>query len=315
MTANSEPSLAKNIPPALRCLVCDQPLAREKAMQSMCCEGCGQKYRWVGGGYWDFLPTEREAYFAGFLKDYETIRSLEGRDDFAPDQVHCLPFAGYAPERADEWRIRAKSYQALISALELDSPPERRILDLGCGNGWLSARLSGLGHSVCAVDIHVAEGDGLGSIGNLGSHITPIRAEFDRLPLRPNSIDIVIFNGSIHYTENLEISLRQAFGVLAGDGTVIIMDSPLYSSDSAGDAMVKDLRDTFRRSYGISMSTRSHIHYLTWQRIEEIGRSLGLQWRIIRPWYGLGWAMRPIFAKLRRSRQPAEFALCLAKKI
>jgi hypothetical protein len=35
------------------------------------------------------------------------------------------------------------------------------------------------------------------------------------------------------------------------------------------------------------------VGYLTWAMLRDLGRDLDLRWRIIRPWYGWRWALRP----------------------
>ena len=58
------------------------------------------------------------------------------------------------------------------------------MLDVGAGNGWLSSRLSELGHDAVAVDLDDDSGDGLGA--GAGRKPFPlVQADFDAMPFAP----------------------------------------------------------------------------------------------------------------------------------
>ena len=42
-------------------------------------------------------------------------------------------------------------------------------------------------------------------------------------------------------------------------------------------------------------------NYLTYDRLEVLGKRLGLRWRTVEPWYGLRWAIRPWIARSTRA--------------
>ena len=54
--------------------------------------------------------------------------------------------------------------------------------------------------------------------------------------------------------------------------------------------------------------------FLTYDDLAELTHSLGVEWEIIRPWYGIRWALRPALARLRRTREPATFAILIARR-
>jgi hypothetical protein len=43
--------------------------------------------------------------------------------------------------------------------------------------------------------------------------------------------------------------------------------------------------------------------------MRDLGKSTGVPWRHIRPFYGMRWMLRPLIAFLRRRREPARFGL------
>jgi len=74
---------------------------------------------------------------------YLRVREKEGR--LYSDQIVArLPDIPADHPLADEWRARAESANRLAHYIaRLPQPP--RILELGCGNGWLSHKLASIG--------------------------------------------------------------------------------------------------------------------------------------------------------------------------
>src|SRR3954471_3909912 len=71
-------------------------------------------------GIWRFLPSDRAAVFAPFLRDYTAIRDAEGYgyDDLA--RLQRLPDVDPADPMAWQWRMRAISFASLLSVLPLE---------------------------------------------------------------------------------------------------------------------------------------------------------------------------------------------------
>jgi hypothetical protein len=87
------------------------------------------------------------------------------------------------------------------------------------------------------------------------------------------------------------------------------MDSPVYRRSSSGEKMVEERKTDFMKRYGFASDSLQSENFLTYTRMRELGKSLGVRWRRIRPFYGLRWALRPLMAFLRRRREPAQFGL------
>jgi ubiquinone/menaquinone biosynthesis C-methylase UbiE len=273
---------------------------------------------WKVDGIWRFLLPEGEAHYSRFIKDYESIRQAEGRGSNSSDYYRALPFRDRSGQFATDWAIRARSYRVLVNNVltRLQNPLERglKILDLGAGNGWLSNRLAAQRDRVIAVDLSVNEQDGLGAWKQYEHTFTPVQAEFNHLPVMDRFADAVIFNASFHYSENYTETLREALRVLASRGLIVIMDSPVYRRGEAGEKMVKEREAQFKTKYGFASDNLQSENYLTYKRLDDLGRELHIAWKRITPFYGFRWIFRPLVATLLRRREPAKFHLIVGRK-
>lgn len=280
-----------------------------EAPDQLRCEKDALDFRQVDG-VWRFLLPERESHYARFITDYERVRRFEGRFSAEASYYRALPFEDLSGRFSADWKIRAASFRALINVL----PANLTVLDLGAGNGWLSNRLALAGHTVCAVDLLVNVEDGMGAWKYYESTFTPVQAEFVALPIPASSVDVVVFNASLHYSESYEESLRESLRVLRPDGMLVIMDSPVYHDVESGQKMLLERKQQFLSRYGFASDAIQSEGFLTYDRMQALGQSLGIRWRHIVPFYGLRWRLKPLVARLRGGREPAQFGLWLGKR-
>ena len=172
----------------------------------------------------------------------------------------------------------ARSFETAVSRGGLRESVRRRVLDVGAGNGWLSSRLSELGHETVAVDLDDDAGDGLGA----AAPRTPfplVQADFDAMPFAPGQFDLVLMNASLHYSPDPERTVEAAARLLRPGGTLMVMDSPLFEDPADGEAMVAQQLEALSSSYSIEQPIRPGVGFLTFgglQRIaSRIGRSAG----------------------------------------
>lgn len=269
-------------------------------------------------GIWRFLPPDRAAHFERFVAEYEAIRDAEGRGLADPAFYRALPYRDLSGRFAADWHIRARSFDALVAHVVAPLERERGrllcVLDLGAGNGWLSGRLAARGHQVAAVDLLDNPADGLGAHVHHESRFLPIQAELDHLPFASGQADLVVYNGALHYSTGYDVTLAEALRVLVPDGVLAVVDSPIYRDASSGRQMLRERAAGFERAYGFASDALPSEGFLTWARLDDLGRDLGVEWTIFRPWYGWRWALRPWKARLRRRREPAAFAVLAARR-
>ncbi|MEN9645831.1 MAG: hypothetical protein RL238_2500 [Actinomycetota bacterium] len=257
-----------------------------------------------------FLAPDRAAYFDGFLRDYTTIRLAEGRALADPAHYRALPEVPVSNPLHGQWRMRGISWRAVQRHVLRDRG--LRVLDVGAGVGWLSNRLVEAGHEAVAIDLSVDDHDGLGAARHYTVAFPRRQAEMDALPAADGSFDLVVFNASIHYADDLERTLREAVRVLAPRGRIVVMDSPIYDREADGEAMVRERADDFAERFGTRSDSVASIGFLTPERLRVAGAAVGLRWTTHRVWYGWRWAWRPWRNRLRGRRAPSRFAVLVA---
>jgi len=287
-------------------------------LQSLECPFCGLAMR-ERRGIVHALPPDRASYFARFVSDYERVREAEGRGSTSDEFYLNLPFEDISGANQEHWKIRSRSFEHLVSRVLADGSGDgRMVLDLGAGNGWLSYRLTLAGFQPVAVDLLTNDFDGLGAAMHFEKLIPGLfprfQAELACLPFQDDTFDAAIFNASFHYAEDFGRSLGEALRCVKPGGVVVIADTPWYSKDESGRAMLAERREQFLRRYGTASDSIKSLEYLTDHRLQALSEQFSIEWQVFYPRYGWKWALRPALAKLRGRREPSKFRIYVTKK-
>jgi SAM-dependent methyltransferase len=267
------------------------------------------------------LRPGREQHFLQFIKQYETVRTREGRGSTSPNFYTALPFRDLTGNNTWEWKIRCRTFlyavKHIFSPIEAIHPQGLDVLDIGAGNCWLSYQLARQGHRPVAVDLLDNDTDGLGAARHYSAHLTHrflrVQAEMDHLPFTAAQFDIVLFNASFHYSVDYEQTVAEALRCLRRPGHLIISDSPFYRSEFSGEKMIQEKHSAFEKRHGFRSDNIPSLEYLTRPRLDRLTDRFGLQWKTLRPWYGINWALRPVKAFVLRKREPSNFYLFWAQ--
>ena len=174
------------------------------------CDHCRRRFDYRDGVF-RFLTPDRLAAAEPLVRQYRAVRAREGYLGRTAEYYRMLPCVPPDDPHAAEWRIRAESFQQLQRfVLPPGGSAAVRVLDLGAGNGWLSHRLSSLGHHVVALDRLDDGEDGLGACRHYPTPFLRVQADFDALPFVPNQFDLVVFIGSLHYAPDVPATLARA---------------------------------------------------------------------------------------------------------
>ncbi len=95
----------------------------------------------------------------------------------------------------------------------LSPQPGERILDLGCGDGKLTARIAGLGAEVTGVDSSLAMAEAARAIGISADH-----APAEQLPYPGHAFDAVFSNAALHWVRGQDAMISEVRRVLRPGG-------------------------------------------------------------------------------------------------
>ncbi len=162
-----------------------------------------------------------------FENTYINTRSHEGRV-YEDDVVTQLPDVPTSHPLEKEWQVRKASTLRLLE--HISHLPAPLILDIGCGNGWLTNQISCLA-TVVGLDVNLHElhqasrlfEDPIFASGNI--------VNLDWSP--PFQFDLILFASSIQYFADLKSLLDKLWHLLSADGEVHIIDSPIYPDAEA----------------------------------------------------------------------------------
>ncbi len=247
------------------------------------------------------------------------MRRTEGWGSVDPAYYDALPYRDLSGRHAQIWRIRAHSYDVFLN--QVLQPLERdtdglRVLDLGAGNAWLSARLVRRGHQSIALDVLDDPLDGLGAVRHYPARHrpAPVLANFDHLPLPAAVIDLAVFNASLHYSTDYVRTLRELLRVLRQGGTLVILDSPMYSDPTSGQRMVQEREARFLQMYGFASNALACEHFLTPVRLAELSTALSMHWRVRNPRLDPLTRARRTLNGIRARREPARFPVIVGTR-
>ena len=193
-----------------------------------------------------------------FQTVYMRVRRSEGRI-LPDDEVAVLPHVARGHPHKDEWTVRKHSTGCLLAYLASQHRPIR-LLDLGCGNGWLSHQLSTIEQSqVDAVDINQVE---LSQAATVFGHKENLRFVFGDILegiLLHETYDYIVLASAIQYFESLAHLLERLFDPLKSDGEIHILDSPLYAVSEVLRA--RERTDAYYQSIGIPEMAGFYHHH------------------------------------------------------
>ncbi len=307
----------------VKCPACSRDMNALDAMDpltTVICSGCRFTLS-NREGIWRALAPDREEAFRQFVHEYQQVRSIEGRGSSNPDFYFGLPYEDITGRHRWQWKIRGRSFRfferVVLPKIDHSQGHGLDVLDVGAGNCWMSYRLALKAHRPVSVDLNDDVEDGLGAaryyLVRLRNPFARFQAEMDRLPFQDRQFDLAIFNASFHYSQDYCCTVGEVMRCLRRPGHLVIMDSPFYQCTDSGQQMVDEKRAAFTRRFGFPSDSLASHEYLTGEILKELGHAFQLSWCVERPWYGLGWAFRPVRARLLRRREPSKFFIIWTK--
>lgn len=169
-----------------------------------------------------------------FEDRYLEVRRQEGRL-YTDAQVRSLPRPSGNLGTSLEWQVRALSSRLLVRHLQAREG-EGAILELGCGNGWLSQLLAqSLQRDVCGVDVNRTELTQAARVFGHDQRLSFVAADIHTFALPHDVFDVIVVPACIQYFPHPAALVRHLLAQLRDGGELHILDSPLYPDRQRAD--------------------------------------------------------------------------------
>ncbi|WP_372393460.1 class I SAM-dependent methyltransferase [Xanthomonas sp. NCPPB 3582] len=190
----------------------------------------------------DGVFVQRSLAADPFEDRYLQVRRQEGRV-YTDAQVRSLPHPGGTLGASLEWQVRALSSALLVQHLRTQAG-EGAILELGCGNGWLSHLLArALQRDVCGVDVNRTELAQAARVFGHEQRVSFVAADIQTVALSRDAFDVIVVPACIQYFPDPAALIRHLLAQLRDDGELHILDSPLYADrQRAAESAARSLR-------------------------------------------------------------------------
>jgi ubiquinone/menaquinone biosynthesis C-methylase UbiE len=222
-----------------------------------------------------------------FEKHYHNVRLSEQRI-YSNQQIAKLPDIEADHAHAGEWIIRKRSSEQLIQLLK-KKKTKLNILEVGCGNGWLSAKLSEIENAtVTGTDVNRIELMQAVTTFEKKNNLHFIYGDIRTAELRSHSYDIIVFAASIQYFPSLSEIITKALSLLNQDGEIHIIDTPLYDKNEIDNAALRT------KNYYISLGFEEMSSYYFHHSFANLSQ---FNYKII-------YDPKNIFSKLKKIKQP-----------
>jgi len=186
---------------------------------------------------------------------YIAVRQQEKRI-YTDEQLQLLPDIDHI--YYDEWKIRKRSSERLRAYL---AKKQRflKILEVGCGNGWLSAKLSNIPNTrVTGLDINQLEIEQANRVFKK-DNLEFIYDSFNDNTFDSEKFDVIVFAASLQYFPSVINVLKLALTILRAGGEIHIIDTPFYTPDEAEKADERSHR--YYAALGIPEMAEHYFHH------------------------------------------------------
>jgi SAM-dependent methyltransferase len=209
----------------------------------------------------NFVPLpDRGKPNSEFEQLYADLRRKEQRM-YSDEELTRLPVVTKQHPHHTEWQVRKRSCARLVHHLGKRQP--LKILEIGCGNGWLSRQLSNIpGSRIIGIDVNFAE---LQQAARVFSHIPNLQFIYGDIRSKifdEMEFDCIIFAACIQYFPSLQEIIACALAKLKKNGEIHILDSPFYKPAEV-DAARKRTADYYHQLGFPGMSGHYFHHPVT----------------------------------------------------
>ncbi|MBL7713317.1 MAG: methyltransferase domain-containing protein [Chitinophagaceae bacterium] len=207
-------------------------------------------------GVW--VSEQARQRFGAFEDTYLEARRKEQRV-LSIEEIRKLPDVPGDYIHAREWALRRSSIHRLMEHIGTSLPAGARILDVGCGNGFLAKLLSRFG-PVAGADVNLFElkqaSRAFGDHPQLQWYYTDIT---DRSVFAEGQFDLITFCSSFQYFPDVQQVVDTCLYYLAPGGRILITDTPFYPKEALGEA--KNRSRAYYKTLGVDALAQHYFHH------------------------------------------------------
>ena len=135
----------------------------------------------------------------------------------------------------------------------------------------------------------------------------------DALPFVSATVDLVVVNGSLHYSPDLERTLNEFGRVIKPAGAIVILDAPWYEKERDGERALRKSREALRRRHGLDEELARRSSFISRARFEAAVRTNRLTYKRMFVWPGVARTIEILKARFFE-RRIASFPLLVIRK-
>jgi len=193
-----------------------------------------------------------------FERLYISIRKKEGRY-FTESEIARLPEVAHSHPLYREWKIRKKSCNHLLHYIKKEGRI-CNILEVGCGNGWLTALLSTVTKgSATGIDVNRTELKKAKKVFQKRERLNFVHGDIRSGILADQKFDLIVFAASVQYFKSFKEIINTALQHLTLQGEIHILDSPFYGSEEIFPARQRT-KEYFSK-LGFPQMSRYYFHH------------------------------------------------------
>ena len=183
-----------------------------------------------------------------FAQLYIDLRCQEKRL-YTDEEVAWLPDVAEDNVHKKEWDIRKGSCKQLIKYLGRKKRP-LKIVEVGCGNGWLSYQLSQIPDAnVVGIDVNLVELQQAERVFHSISNLSFLYGGLEDIS-RHEKFDLILFAASIQYFPSLFDIVETGLERLNDKGEIHIIDSRFYNEEEVEAARQRSRQYFENKGFG-----------------------------------------------------------------
>lgn len=186
------------------------------------------------------ISKKAQEDFKQFESLYLSVREKENRV-LSIDDIKKLPEVPLSYQHRNEWEIRKKNITRIEKILGRQGQ-KKAVLDIGCGNGFFTNRLSKFADKVIGVDINLFELKQASEAFLLNNKIQWLCADvFDNTIFDRPEFDLITFCSSFQYFPNAIETINYCLQLLVPDGKILIIDTAFYQDNEIAKARKRSI--------------------------------------------------------------------------